>query len=290
MGELSVMEDLGESDHQQLGRILEGEYPGIAERALLALARTLGRVQGAAASREGEFRECRSRYPVGGVSRHRVHRIDEALEALPAHLELIGIKASHSALAEIVQAREAMRNPGPLTTWSHGDWTPANAFYDPARDPATVQFFDLEASGWRHALIDGVYPRLRYIHSVWAHRIPADLQRRSDEIYREELARGIPEVAEESLYSRARLAAAAGWMAGLLCFLPEVLSGDSKWGRTTRRQRIVAGLEHFDAMAGESQDFPALGQASRNAATALRKTWPEPDCALPLHKAFAGDS
>ncbi len=141
-----------------------------------------------------------------------------------------------------------------FTTWSHGDWTPANAFYDPSWDEVAVRFFDLETGGWRHALLDGVYPRLRYIHSVWARRIPGDLQRRSDDVYREELARGIPD----------------------------------KWGRSTWRQRIVAALEHFDSVASELQGFPAICRASRDAAASLRNTWPESDCTMPLHNAFAG--
>lgn len=287
-GELSVMEDLGESKPRQLGWILEGEDPALAERGLLAFARTLGRVQGVASGREGKFRECRGRYPVGGVSRHRVHRIAEALEVLPDHLNSIGIGLDSGARGEIQDAQDDLGDPGAFTTWSHGDWTPANAFYDPSRNEETVRFFDLETGGWRHALLDGVYPRLRYIHSVWAKRIPGDLQRRTDDVYREELVRGIPEAEEEITYSRARLVAAAGWMAGLLCFLPEVLEKDSKWGRSTRRQRIVAALEHFDSLASELQGFPVLSRVSRDAAAALRNIWPESDCTMRLHKAFAG--
>ena len=117
-----------------------------------------------------------------------MHCIPEAIELLFDHLALIGITPDASFHTDLRDVQDELGNPGPFTTWSHGDWTPANAFYDPSGGTETV-----------------------------------------------------------------------------------------RWGRSTNRQRVVAGLEHFGALA----------QASRDASAALRNIWPEPDCTFSLHKAFS---
>ena len=62
---------------------------------------------------------------------------------------------------------------------------------------------------------------------------------------------------------------------------------DKRWGRSTRRQRIVAALEHFVRLAEELNRFPALAQAAHHTAHHLRKSWPASDCELPLANAFS---
>jgi hypothetical protein len=69
-----------------------------------------------------------------------------------------------------------------------------------------------------------------------------------------------------------------------------VAEADRKWGRSTYRQRIAAGLEHFERLGAETPGGAGFGSAARVAGDAhrvLRKRWPEADGVLPLYRAFA---
>jgi hypothetical protein len=286
--EVSVMEDLGGEEDKLLGCILEGEDPERAESGLLAMNRALGRVQAETMGRDREFGEVRRRLPEAPISRHKVHRIQKALEDLPDRMTSIGVPLTSPALEDVRSAIEEVRSPGPFLAWSHGDWTPANGFYDPSPEGPEYRFFDLEASAWRHVLLDGTYARLRYLHSVWARQVPVDVQKKSAAVYRTELQQGCAAAGDDTRYTRAYLACAAGWLAGLLVFLPEVRDEDKRWGKSTYRQRIVTALDHFVVLAGELSGFQALAEASEKAAKCLRRSWPQTDCTMQVHRAFEG--
>jgi hypothetical protein len=137
-------------------------------------------------------------------------------------------------------------------------------------------------------LLDGTYARLRYLHSVWARQVPVDVQKKSAAVYRTELQQGCAAAGDDTRYTRAYLACAAGWLAGLLVFLPEVRDEDKRWGKSTYRQRIVTALDHFVVLAGELFGFQALAEASEKAAKCLRRSWPQTDCTMQVHRAFGG--
>lgn len=68
--------------------------------------------------------------------------------------------------------RKSLRVPGPREVLTHGDPTPANAFL---ADDGEVLLLDVETSAPRHAMVDGAFANLRYLHSVWARALPESL-------------------------------------------------------------------------------------------------------------------
>jgi hypothetical protein len=268
-----VMEDLVCQPEQHLGNILFAEDAIYATAALSAFHAELARMHLVTMGHEARLRQFQDQYEAKRPSRHRINRIIEGLRALPDNLLGIGVSINDSARQNI--------GPGPFTALVHGDATPANAFYTGSE----IRLFDLETAQFRHALLDGAYSRLRYLHSVWARQIPLDVQRQLMKDYREAMIAGCP--VDENTFDRAFVACCAGWLAGLCSFIPAVLDKDRKWGRSTNRQRVVAGLEHFVILSGELGHFEPLAQLCRDAAQRLCSTWPESDCTMRLYPAFA---
>ncbi len=280
--ELLVLEDLGDPSEQLLGNILTSTAPERAEVALVAFNQALGRLHASTIGRAEEYRRIRESQGAHAVSRHAIHRLDAALQALPGHVAAIGVRVSPALEREVRAAIRAIHAPGPFLAFTHGDATPGNAFY--AGDRARL--FDLETAGFRHALLDGAFARMRYLYSVWARRIPQDIQRRSLAAYRRALVCGCPAAADDGVFAHAILACSAGWLAALCAHLPSVMEADKRFGRSTWRQRIVAGLDHFVTLANDLGRFEALAGGAGDVARRLRLQWPTIDCTLPPYEAF----
>jgi hypothetical protein len=278
-----VMEDLGTESHHLLGNILfEGDREQ-AEAALLALNQSLGRLHGATIGQQGTYQAICREFRVGPTTRHRVHSLVDHLMALGDLFASMSIPVGPGFDQEIAWAVAELREPGPFLTFTHGDATPANLVYT----PAGARLFDLETSEFRHALVDGAFARLRYIHSVWARRIPIALQQRLAVAYREALIPGCPAAAEDTLFHQGLIAGCAAWLAALCSLLPSVRAQDKRWGRATNRQRIVAALEHFVLISREVALMPYLAEAVRLLQAHLRLLWAEGDTDLALYPAFA---
>lgn len=278
--ELLVMQDLGPKEGHLLGTIVEGDDPVQAQAALIAFQQALGALHGATMGRNQAYEGFRLRHQAERLSRHRIHRIVEALDELPEILN--GIALSRASKQELESARKEITEPGPFLCFTHGDSTLSNAFYT----DGAIHLFDFETAAFRHALLDGTFSRLRYLHSVWARHLPLPIQQQMQHAYRQALIDGCPQAADDRRFEHAFICCAAAWMAGLCSFLPTVTQQDKRWGRSTLRQRIVAALEHFVYLAEELNRFPALAESAHHIAHQLRKTWPASDCQLPLAKAF----
>jgi hypothetical protein len=276
-----VLEDLSPSPDNLLGNILFGNDADYAERALLEFQRTLARMHLATGQHKARFQRTLAHHgSPTHHSRHRVHTITAALQSMPAILQTIEVALGEDARQNIDEAVTIIDAPGMFSAFVHGDATPANAFYV----NGDIRLFDLETAGYRHSLLDGSYARLRYIHSVWARYIPLEVQRQLMAAYRDTLLAGC--AVDESLFDRHLAACCAGWLAGLCALLPEVIVQDRRWGRSTNRQRIVAGLNHFVTLAEELDTFHALQTVCHAALQRLSNTWPAEDCAMRLYPAF----
>lgn len=294
---LVVMADLGDDAEQKLGHFLDGQKPPEtavelatfqksfghrAEAALVAFQRALGQLHAATMGRHTEFEKIRQQCGASVRSRHRVHNIVPALETFPQMAELVGVPVAARVMRELETAVAHIQNPGPFLAFTHGDSTPANFLYTPNQS----RFLDFETGDFRHALLDGTYAHMRYLHSIWAREIPFTIQKRLFAAYREALGKGCPAALDDAQFYPAYLACSAGWMAGLCQFLPDAREKDRRWGRSTRRQRIIAGLEHFARLADELNLFPALNETCQQMSQQLWQLWPEPDCTLPVYSAF----
>ncbi len=279
---LLVVEDLATTDGRLLGDILEGDDPVRAEFELVEFGRILGRLHAATLSRHEQYRRLEERFGAARAREHAVYRLVASVHGLAAVLSDLDVRVSAQVEREAAAAAAELLDPGPFLAFTHGDATPANFLCT----PSGPRLFDLETGGYRHALVDGAYPRIRYLYSVWARLIPEPVPRRVLQAYREELVRGCAEAADDARWNRALASCALAWLAALCAFLPSVQEGDRRWGRSTVRQRVVAGLEHFAGTSEELAEFLATGEAAGWAAQHLRTIWPGADTVMPLYKAF----
>jgi hypothetical protein len=279
---IMVLEDLALSPDNLLGNILFGDDADYAESALREFQVTLARMHLATMQREDRFRQILAGYDdPTNHSRHRIHTITDALRSLPDVLQSLDVVVETDAQQDIDEAISIIDTPGAFLAFVHGDATPANAFYI----DGSIRLFDLETAGFRHCLLDGSFSRLRYIHSVWARSIPVDVQRRLMTAYRNTLLAGC--AVDETTFDRHLAACCAGWLAGLCTLLPAVMEQDRKWGRSTNRQRIVAGLNHFVMLSEELDTFQPLGKLFHAALRCLYDAWPDEDYTMKQYPAFA---
>jgi len=277
-----VMEDLDGNGDNLVGNILYSRDARRAEDALVALGAAVGRLHAATVPRVDDFLDVRDRIGSGQTSRHRIHRIPALMRSFEDALGAVGGSLSPGGRREIERAIVEVIDPGPFLVFTHGDVAPGNAFYNGSH----VRLFDFETSDVRHALLDGSFARLRYLHSVWARRIPNAVQHRIMDAYRAELVAGCPEAAEDDLFDVALLSCSFAWVAALCEELPAAWREDRKWGRATMRQRIVAALEHFHRLALERGTFEALAADLHTVQVRLEARWPQADCTLPTFPAF----
>jgi hypothetical protein len=143
---------------------------------------------------------------------------------------------------------------------------------------------DFDQGGFRHSLIEGMPGRMTWGCQM---RIPARVQSDMEKAYQAALSRGYAEVADDRMFYRGMVEAAARWnILHIIHRIPTALSGDYQRGLTTLRQQVVAWLETFADLAEERHQLQALGKSSREAALRLRELWPAEVCSLPCYPAF----
>lgn len=282
--QLLVMEDVGRADDQLIGRILDGDDPARATAALIAFQRAIGRLHAATIGRQPEFARVTVRRDAETTSRHVVHDLTERLEALPELLAREGLNVSRSLRREIDEYAGELRDPGPFLAFTHGDAAIGNALY---RDDGSVRLIDFETGGYRHAMVDGAFPSMRYLFSVWALGLPRSLHRRLLDAYRLEFVSGCPEACDSARFNRALMAGSAAWLAAIASKLPKVAEIDVKLGRSTHRQRITAALDHFVTLADETGREGALSASVAGLRDSLLERWGPAECEMRSYPALA---
>ena len=268
-----------------VGNILFGGARGRDGAARVALNRAVAHLHAAAIGRTDAYRSSRLRRRAASPSRHGVHRLGDALAEFPDLLAANGVNVTPALTAELVEAAAEIRDPGPFLAFTHGDTTPSNALL---RD-GKARLFDLEAADVRHALVDGAFARIRYLYSVWARRLPVDVQRHGLLAYRRALAPSCSAVEDDDRFGHALMACSAGWLAVMCMELPDVTEADLRWGRSTVRQRIITMIDHFVLLAEEFDGFESLADAASRLGRRLRSRWPAEDCEMLPYPAFGPD-
>lgn len=290
-----VLEDLGAAANgAALADVLLGDDAARAENGLIALARTLGRIHAATAGRASDFARIRNDLApfdqpeltyLGLPVRDALRTLPEAFAAAP-----LGLTLPPDLDAEIGQIAESLEHPGPFLVYTHGDPCPANA-YLPAGSIGGLRLLDWEFGAFRHALLDGVYGRVPFATCSFLGRLPDSLPARMEAIYRTELARGVPQAADDTVFFNAVACACAFWTLAYwpAWHLSEAWAHDVQWGRTTIRQRLVHRLETLAATLGELRRLPAVAAFVCAAGVRLRARWAEDDAwaDLPLYPAFS---
>ena len=185
--QLLVMEDLGPSSEQLLGNLLDGDDP---DRAGGRFARSPARTGSTPCRDDRPAGHLRALPGSAGTDVGRAIGCTTSLTTSWRFRRCWPARASCSRLRPSVRSPTRSKNPlsGPFLAFTHGDPTIGNVFI---RD-GEARLIDLETGEFRHALVDGSFARLRYLHSVWARRLPFSTQRRMLEAYRGELVYGCP--------------------------------------------------------------------------------------------------
>jgi hypothetical protein len=288
-----VMEDLG-TPHSLADVLLHGTAAA-AERGLLLLASTLGRMHAATAGREAQYAGIRDALGPGDGPRYRATEADEvraAARTLAAQCAALEVTPPAGFEADVEYIARAVADPGPFLAYTHGDPCPDNnTIVQSADGPAgsVLRLFDFDVGAFRHALRDGVYGRIRF-PTCWCVRdIPESIVARMEAIYRAELAKGCPAAADDAVYARASVTACAGWVITTLGWsLERVLERDRVWGESTHRQRILLRLPLFVRLARRAGHLEALADTAARLHRALRQRWEPSTAQITLYPAFAG--
>lgn len=182
----------------------------------------------------------------------------------------------------------ALDGAGPFRAFTNGGAGPAAIRCGGERPAIKLTGFDFAAYG--HALIEATYRRVHAPPAWWTQRVPEEVTRRQEAVYRAELVRGCPEAADDRLFYRAVAEGCAFWALVLCrhCF-PQVLVDSDTADRQTvalMRQRIVVRSDILARTTAERLELAKLGATFGALAAKLRMLWPAEADAMPLYPAF----
>jgi ankyrin repeat protein len=273
-----VMEDLGTPkglDHY----LLEGTAEEAA-RGLLLLATTLGRMHAATAGREADYRRIRDALGPGDGPETRAEEANDVRNAgreLLKHCAALDVAAPAGVEQAVETIAASTADPGPFLAYTHGDPCPDNNAVNLSEDGPrgdTFRLIDFEIGGYRHALRDGVYGRIRF-PTCWCVRdLPEAVIDRMEAAYRAELVKGCPAAADDAAYLRAVAESCGAWVLSTVRWLfSRTLEYDPVWGVATYRQRILTRLAAFAGLARQAAHLETLGETVEHLHAVLRSRW-----------------
>lgn len=293
-----VMEDLGPGTGPNTGELLMGYDPDLAAQGLLEGCALLGRLHGATLGRADEYQAIR--YSLGPLPSPRplfkepwssarrrhsdVAEVERVVQQYRAQFARVGIAPQPGVEDEVAQITGLVEEePGPYLAFCKGDQNMAGDFL---RCDDQARLFDFDASGFRHALIEGMPGRMTWGCMM---RIPDRLLPEMERVYQAELARWLPEAVDDDRFHRAMADAGARWhVFHVVWRVSAALTADWQRGPSTARQQVLAWLDSFGSMSEEFRQWRALGRSAREMAERLRMVWPEV-APLPHYPAFAGE-
>ncbi len=279
--ELVVMEDL--SDHEgTLRHFLFAQDAVLATTILVESMAVIGIMHAATIGRHHEDQQLRDHLGPHPDTSFPAHRMLGDLALFPAVASCLGVACTTDAHSELDRALIALREPGPFHAYTSGDIAPVNLL----RHQGRMRLYDFEMGAYRHALIDGVYPHIRYLSSSDAGCLPPHVKQQAEAAYRRELVKGCPAAADDTLFAQAIVTASAGWMAVRTVFLPRVLDEDIPWKAVSHRQRVLGCLDEFALLTETSGYMQALGAVARAMHLRLRSRWSRQVEPIPYFPAF----
>jgi hypothetical protein len=279
-----VMEDLGVGE-DLANRLLHGTAES-AEAGLLLLAGVLGRMHAVTLGREADYLRIRgalSEWREGGRS-ESAKGVRETKERIAEVCSGLEVEVGDAFAADVETVAKAIEEPGPFLAYTHGDPCPDNTLLR-GND---LRLFDYEFGGYRHALLDGVYGRIRFPTCWCVGDIPESVVERMEVTYRKELAAAYPAVEDDAVYGKAIVEACGSWLLGNLGgMLPGALEKDGDWGIASLRQRLLKRMEVFVGLSEKTGRLEGLREVAENLLERLRLRWDGEVAPLPLYPAFA---
>jgi hypothetical protein len=269
-----LVEDLG--DGKSLADVLQGDDRASRENGLLQYSASLGRLHAATAGRSAELEAVWSDLGTRWDVSETPYRQAESWaheNAIPFREGCDSLRvAVATGFAEEAQAVwEAMARPGPFLAFTQGDTCPDN---HRLTADGYVRFFDFEACGFRHALLDTAYCHVPFPTCWCVQRLPAALAPRLNDAYRSELVKGCPEAGDDDTFHTALAHACASWAVSVASWhLTEAIEKDHPTGLVSLRPRVLLTLSSFVETATRLDRLPALRDTANALATKLRSLW-----------------
>jgi hypothetical protein len=291
-----VLEDLGDGDSPNTYDRVMGNDPQAAAAALLDHIRLTGQLHAATIDRQEDY--ARIRAALGPIiapkplyqdpwSNARGTPIPESETKRACWnyrdgLRAVGLTVPAGVTDEIEMVTDRVEgDPGPYRAFCQGDLNEPGSC---VRQAGRLRLYDFDASGFRHGLLEGLAGRL-----TWGcmSRIPADVMRDMNAVYRTALQGGCAAAREDSEYRRALVEAAARWhIFHVIWRLPTALERDYLRGLTSLRQQMLAWLEAFVQIVEMYGHTPVLGDSAGALVGYLRAQWPTEVGELPFYPAF----
>jgi hypothetical protein len=268
---LIVMEDLGEGE--SLVQPLLGDDRAKAESALDAYFRSLGRLNALTAAHAETYRRIRdSLGPREPLARPTLASEHEVLVRQLAELgEAVTITLASGVHEDLAHAAAFLADPGPFAAFSQSDACPDNCI----REGDWMRFFDFEWGRFGSALNDGARARSNFPTCWCVNRLPDDIIRRTETVYRAELVNGCPAAADDTLFYREVVKACAFWALRSFEFYQSIWEADGTWGISTVRQRAIVRFELLAQATAEYGYLEALGATAGDLARRLQALWPD---------------
>ena len=247
-----VLEDLGDGD--SLASLLLGNDPDAARDAALRSAAALGALHAATIGHAAEHAEVRGALSASDPTLDRVTLRDLDLRALVGLLP--GLLTEHDlprqdqvAVDEIEQVLTELTDPGDFLALSSGDPCPDNQ----RNGSDGVRFFDFEAAGYRHALVDAAHLSVPF-PNCWCWRaLPAEVAGEMQSAYRGSLAVACAAARDTTEFEHALARTTAAWLVWTLHRrLPKAASDAGM------RQRTIAALRAVADVPASHAALPAL--------------------------------
>ncbi|MBC8138643.1 MAG: hypothetical protein H8F28_22415 [Fibrella sp.] len=269
-----LVEDLG--DGKSLADVLQGDDRVSLENGLLQYSASLGRLHAATAGRAAELEAAWSSLGTRWEASETPYRQAESWaheNATPFRegCESLQVAVATGFAEEARAVWEAMARPGPFLAFTPGDTCPDN---HRLTADGYVRFFDFEACGFRHALLDAAYCHAPFPTCWCVQRLPIPLAPRMTDAYRGELIQGCPEAGDDDIFYTALAHACASWAVSVASWhLTEAMENDRPTGLVSLRQRVVLNLDSFVETADRLGKLPALRDTANALATKLRSLW-----------------
>lgn len=286
---LMIFEDLG-TEATLVQPLLHGS-PAMARSAMISFVRRLASIHAATAQRSADWD--RTVTGLGAPASLLTERVLaeygravgaglKGLDGLLADLDLPRVQDRPQLIAELDLIKHTITRPGPFTVLVHNDPCPDNVVI--TSSGARVLDFEFGRPG--HALIDGLYPQLPFPSCWCCNTVPDDLGAELAQLYRDELATGIPEAADDDLYADATAHVTAYWL--LMAFewiVEDVLVESRSWGIASTRSRVLSRLDTFIRATHVTGRLPNLSGLARAVRVRLADRWPGVD-PLPVYPGF----
>ena len=250
-----LYEDLGD---RGLGTTLLGQNQAEAHAALLAYVSALGRMHASTASIQ-QHDGC---FNTPGNPRN-IQRDSLSFRGL---CEAAGVAVDIAFDADVNQIETVLNSPGPFRTLTHGDPCPDNDRLSDSR----IMFIDFETGGFDHALLDAAYFTMAFPTCWCVGALPLNVLAEMHTTYRHALAAGVPEAADDLIFSRHLLHACARWL----------LDGG------TLVQRLLHRLQAFTRLAEGADILLGLTATTKRLYHQLASRWSYSEQPLAGYPAF----